>query len=226
MDFLRFIFDLGVIYIIFDLIWKVFLFLVRITLGIDDHHSTPHFLFKGFGYYLLVSLTASTATRYMETAMSMGGVILYSVIGLMVLYFYITSRMQRMKRRARVRMDTMAVKRMRYNSLFLFLSLLLYVVCMYYPVLTRNMITDWLFASIEDVYEVMLFRWIIGFFAAIFLINILIKSVLTTQYLVFALIGRPLGMSNSTQATHFPGEDVTVDAEFEEVEEEELPPPA
>lgn len=220
MEFLRFIFDLGVIYIIFDLIWKFFLFMVRITLGIDDHHSTPHYLFKGFGYYLLVSLTAVTASRYMETAASKGAIIFYSVIGILVLYFYITSRMQRMKMKARVRMDVMAVKRMRYNSVFLFLSLLYYLLSMYFPYLARSGVTDWLFTSIESVYELLLFRWIIGFFAIIFLINILIKSALITQYLVFALLGRPLGLKANRQSNPFSENENTVDTEYIEVDED------
>ncbi len=189
MNVLRFVFFLGVIYITFDALWNLFLWVLKYFFGIDKREGWVYYISKGLSLYILVTLTAITTTQNLQLADSQLSKFLYPAIGLIVLYFYITSSMQRSKMKAKIKMDTQAIKRMRYDGIFLFSALVLYSLALFFPELHDTQITNWFFDAIASIYQVLLFKVIIGFLALFFLVNILIKSLFATRTLIFSLFG-------------------------------------
>lgn len=189
MNVLRFVFFLGVIYITFDALWNLFLWVLKYFFGLDKQEGWVYYISKGLSLYILVTLTAITTTQNLKLADSQLSKFLYPAIGLIVLYFYITSSMQRSKMKAKIKMDTQAIKRMRYDGIFLFSSLVLYSLALFFPELHDTQITNWFFEAIASIYQILLFKVIIGFLALFFLVNILIKSIFATRTLIYSLFG-------------------------------------
>lgn len=189
MNVLRFVFFLGVIYITFDALWNLFLWVLKYFFGLDKQEGWVYYISKGLSLYILVTLTAITTTQNLKLADSQLSKFLYPAIGLIVLYFYITSSMQRSKMKAKIKMDTQAIKRMRYDGVFLFSSLVLYSLALFFPELHDTQITNWFFEAIASIYQILLFKVIIGFLALFFLVNILIKSIFATRTLIYSLFG-------------------------------------
>lgn len=224
MEVLRFIFFLGIIYITFDAIWRIFLALLNITLGISARNSRVYYLSKSIFLYLLVSLTAITTNLYLELIDDRISNFFFPLIGLIVLYFYITSSMQRSKLKAQLKMDTVAMKRMKYNGIFIIVSLVYFLVSLNLPIIHHNPLTDWVFGFIESIYDMLVFRWIIGFFAVIFLINMLVKGYSATKYLITGFLGirKPAtnGVSDRIMDQNGQGDDIE-DISYEIVDEEQ-----
>lgn len=189
MELLRFVFFLGVIYITFDGLWNFFLWAAKQIFGLDKREGWLYYISKGLSLYVLVTLTAITTQNNLALTESQFSNFLYPAIGLIVLYFYVTASMQRSKMKAKLNMDVQTIKRMRYDGLFLFGALVLYSLSLFFEQLRDTQITNWFFDTIASIYDVLLFRVIIGFLAFFFLINILIKSIFATRTLVFSLFG-------------------------------------
>ena len=224
MDYLRFIFYLGVIYITFDLLWKLFLWLIKMFFGITSKDSAFYHLFKALSYYLLVSLTAATTLRYMAGTEEMVKQFFFTFVGLIVLYFYITSNMQKSRLRAAIRSDVIAIRRMRFNSLYLLFSVSFYIFCLYFPRTVETLVLDWLFSTVERIFNYLLFRWIIGFMASLFLINMLYRGLLTTKVLIMSIFGIREKSTSSYRDMYgraTPYEE-TIDAEYQVVPDEEI----
>lgn len=227
MDFLRFVFYLGVIYITVDILWNLFLFGLRIVLGINYRDRALYYVLKGVSLYILVSLTAITTNKYVSGSQSELAYLGYPLIGFFVLYFYITSSMQKSRLRAQIKMDTSAMRRMRYNGIFLFAALAFYMLSLYRPEINQTQLTDWLFATIDDIYDLWLFRIILGFLAIIFLVNMLIRGFLMTRLLIFSIFGIPQNPRSNfakrlleEQKRSQAQESEVEDAEYEIIEEE------
>lgn len=189
MEFLRFIFFLGVIYITFDIIWQLFVWLLGMIFTIDKREGWVYFGFKGLSLYLLVALTAITTQNHLANATTDYKEFAFPAIGLIVLYFYVTATMQKSKLKARIQMDTRTMRRMRFDGFFLFASLALYVLMLYFPRLMETDLADGVFDTIDSIYSMLLFRWIIGFMAFFFLLNVLFRSYLATRTAVLGLFG-------------------------------------
>lgn len=189
MNLLRFVFFLGVIYITFDGLWNLFLWASKQIFGLDKKEGWVYYISKGLSLYVLVTLTALTTLSNLELTNSQFSNFLYPAIGLIVLYFYVTSSMQRSRMKAKINMDTQTIKRMRYDGIFLFGALVLFSLSLFFEQLRDTQLTNWFFDTIASIYDVLLFRIIIGFLAFFFLVNILIKSIFATRTLIFSLFG-------------------------------------
>jgi hypothetical protein len=210
MVIFRFIFYLGVIYITFDALWKLFLYLVKSIFGITDRNRTAYFLFLFLYLFLLVTLTALTTHNYMEEHIRKISYLSFPIISLIVLYFYITSNMQKVRFRAKNTMDSLTIKRMKYNSVFLVLALSYFMVCIAFPNINENDFTIWVYGLIGDIYAVKLFKWIIGFFAFFFLINIFYRGIVVSS-LIYRQIFRPKDTGHNTR--NIIGNDINQDIE-------------
>lgn len=191
MEFLKFIFYLGVIYITIDILWNLFVFGLRVLLGINYQDRVIYFVLKGVSLYILVALTAVTTNRYLAGTDDQIAYLGYPLVGFFVLYFYVTSSMQKSRMKAQIKMDMQAMRRMKYNGIFLFAALAFYIISLYRPEINETRFNAWLFATIEDIYDLLLFRLIIGFLAILFLINMLVRGFLMTRLLIFSIFGIP-----------------------------------
>lgn len=228
MEFLKFIFYLGVIYITIDILWNLFVFGLRVLLGINYQDQVLYFVLKGLSLYILVALTAVTTNRYLAGTDDQIAYLGYPLVGFFVLYFYVTSSMQKSRMKAQIKMDMQAMRRMRYNGIFLFAALAFYIISLYRPEINETRFNEWLFATIEDIYDLLLFRLIIGFLAIIFLINMLVRGFLMTRLLIFSIFGIPQNPRSNfakrlleEQRKSRQQEPEVEDAEYEIVEEEE-----
>lgn len=188
-----FIFLLGFFYITFDLIWGLIRFLLRITLGVNSEDRVTYHLFKIFSYFVLVTLTAVITLKY--------ELFLFYALGFLVLYFYITSRMQKNKLKAAIKMDQRMLKRVRFNSIYLLGSLVFFVLSVNIPALVENQLTDWFYNMIVKVKDIGLFRFVIGFFAIIFLVNVLYRGFQATRLLIQQLLGMEPKASNAYESS-------------------------
>lgn len=224
MIFLKFVFYLGVIYILFDLLWTLFVWGLKNLLGIDRSEGVLYYVTKGLSLYLLVALTAVNTMNYQQIPdMLPWQKSVFAVIGLVVLYFYITSMMQKSRLKAKIQMDVATIRKMRYDGIFLLGALVFYLISLYIPHLNETSLTGWLFGLIEQVYDWFLVRVVVGFFAIIFLLNILVRSVLATRMLLFSIFGMPTQPESRYARTLLDERhrSETVDAEYEEVDRED-----
>ena len=233
MRFLQFVFELAFIFIAFDLLWNIFMFLLRMAFGIHrDQNAVVYYIFKGISLYLLVSLTALVTFHHVEMYSDEVNQFTYSLIGFLVLYLYITSSMHKSRLKAELKMDERAMRRMRFNGFFLTSALAYYVVGIllsfnHQATLTNwilnNKITSWIFSTIARLYNLLLVRWVIGLLAIFFLVNMLIRAFLSTRMIIFSFFGIPDTARDRLKQRIQSAQEKSTYTDYEEVELEEEP---
>ena len=203
MEILSYIFFLGIIYIVFSMIWFFIALLPKYVLENKDNNvqnTVLNYIIKAAQFYFLASLTAIA----IKTPEFTGGNIdskqapLYIVIGGIVLYLYLAGKLERSKMMFQLRSNlgnSGAQNKGKYEPHLVGLTLILYAVSFSYPPLIDNAINKWFLESINDFYNTAIIGWIIGVIGFFFLISMLLKGINATGFLfqtiVALLTGKP-----------------------------------
>ncbi len=184
MELLKYIFGLGIVFIVFSLIWGFFMFLYRLITGFQSRGRIEIYIFQLVNLYLLVSLSAMQTLEYIEKPQSPR--IFLTIIGMLVLYSYLTGRLER--RRLIIQFNNRQVVQEKPNlaaeSLSIIASLVYFSFCLTHPHIMENDVNLWFYGTIREIYDTPVIGWIIGLIGVFFLLIMLIKSVVVTAGLI------------------------------------------
>ena len=202
MEIFNYIFFLGIIFIVFSIIWFFIALLPKFVLGNNDNsaqNAILNYIIKAAQFYFLASLTAIKAIDFIkkENIDPKQGP-LYIIVGGIVLYLYLAGKLERSKMMFQFRSNLggkNSQNTTKYGPHLVGLTLIFYAIAFNYPLLIDNYINQWFLESINDFYDTIIIGWIIGCIGLFFLVNMIFKGINATGFLfqtiVALLTGKP-----------------------------------
>ncbi|MBX7093475.1 MAG: hypothetical protein K1X56_02055 [Flavobacteriales bacterium] len=197
MEFFKYIFHLGIIFIVFSLIWGFFMMIYRLLTGLSERPSWESYIFKTLNTYFLVSLAAmlTVATTKLPDAPR----ILISIVGMTIVYSYLAGRMQRT--RVMVRLNSMKMINEPFNAQWetslIFLSVIYFSFGITYPQLLDTAVNKWFLSSIYDIYNTIIIGWIIAAIGLFLVVINLVRSITITAQAVAWVLEKLNGGGNN-----------------------------
>lgn len=181
---IEYIFHIGIIYIVFSLIWAFFLLLYNMLMGFKASAGWQTFLMKGVKMYFLISIVAMFTIIFMRSPLHSAPLI--ATVGLLTLYSYMVGRLQQKKLVLQINnrfgnfSNSGVNADLRIESLLIVAGLIYFTVCLYDNSIPFNKANAWFFQTVNDIYDTPVIGWIIGFFGILFLLSTILKAVLFT----------------------------------------------
>lgn len=221
MAFFEFIFYLGVIVIIFTTVWKfiasIFTNLLQAA-GIDKDFT--FLVFKTASYYILVTITALKTVERMEGGYNFTS-ILYALIGTFVIYATIAGNLERNRWRAVLNYERKRIRVMRYDGYLLMACIVLFIATLIRPEVSDFAAQRWILQTIGKIYNIPVLKFIIGFFAFFYMLNMIISGVKATDQVLEVILNRKESSPHRNRTT---SGDASVYTDYEEVDEPKEPP--
>lgn len=190
MDILEFIFRLGIIFIVFSLVWGFFNLLFRLAIGLRPLHPVEDYLIKTIHLYVLASISAMQTSAFLTDGMPKVAIVIF---GILTLFFYLTGRLER--NRMTIRMNNRMFSSnaqepdLRIEMLLIFAGLFYYSLCITNENIVNNNLNLWFFNVVNDLYDTPILKWIFGFFGILFLMNIIFRSFVFFNNLANTILG-------------------------------------
>jgi len=207
MNIFRYLFYLGVINIVFRLIWKILPIIAMIALPITTL-SLPVSIFrvagkllKIFGHYILVSLVVLLTLNAIEYNRTTSSFILYPIVGAFAIYIRFINNFHRARQRLVLGYDDEAIEGLAYDGLITIVAVLLFITALLVPVIAVNPLIKWTFGIIDWIYRIRVIGWLIAVGGALYMLYIIWHGIAITEFLIISLfrkIGRR-GHSNRFQ---------------------------
>lgn len=194
MELLNYIFFLGIIYIVFSIIWFFIALLPKYVL-VNKENNTQNtilnYTIKAAQFYFLASLTAIKALDFINENIESNQGPLYIIIGGIVLYLYLAGKIERSKMMSQLRSNlgnSNSSNVSKYEPHLIGLTLILYAISFNYLPLIQNPINQWFLESINDFYDTIIIGWIIGIIGFFFLISMVFKGINATGFLIQTIV--------------------------------------
>lgn len=202
MDYFKYIFYLGVVYVVFSLIWfSIAQGLKLILRSGREEQPWEGYVLKSIQYYFIASLTLLKASDYLleKPKLFQNPAILY-LLGGIVLYLYLYGKYERTKQFSGLRatftmmrggkVNTISTAdKTKYEPHIIGVIILFYLVALQFPVLVNHKLNLWFLASINDFYDTFLIKWILGIIGFFFMLGMIFKGLSATGELIQVIIG-------------------------------------
>jgi len=201
MDYFRYIFYLGILYVVFSIIW---FFIARIPKWLlsanREEKAWEGYLFKIAQFYFVSSLTLLKAIEMVNTKVELAdSAVSFYLLGGLILYLYLYGKYERTKQFAFVRAGFSMMRggkmpnlstgeQNKYVPHLIGLTIAFYLISIMYPELIFNNINLWFLGSINDFYETIIIGFILSVIGFFFMISMVIKGVSATGELMNQLI--------------------------------------
>ncbi|MFI5204829.1 MAG: hypothetical protein ACHQF2_10070 [Flavobacteriales bacterium] len=200
MNIIDFLFQCGIIYIVFSFIWSFFMFLYNMATQFRKKSTVETYVFKFLNTYVLISLMALLTSRFMLMPHHSPG--LYATVGLLTMYSYLIGRLERNRMVVQLNNNVMRLGaseiNMRMEKLLIPASLLYFVLCLVEPKIAINPVNNWFQHSIGQLYDTPVIGWIFAFVGILMLIGLLIRSLFFTSLFLNKLTNRSQGRGPSS----------------------------
>ncbi len=206
MDYFRYIFYLGIVYVVFSLIWffieQGLKFLLK---GGKEEQPWQGYFLKIVQYYFIASLTMMKAAEFLQTKPELANdaVMLY-LLGAVILYLYLYGKYERSKQFSGLKVAISIMRggqakkidikqQSKYVPHIIGFTIIFYLMALQFPVLVGNSINNWFLVNINDFYDTFLIKWILGIIGFFFMLGMIIKGLSATGELVQHVIGLATG---------------------------------
>ena len=173
MNTLRYIVLLGILNIVFGFVWK-WIFVLPCALLFTVLRLNKAMLFvKGFGAYLLVSLTTLLTLGAIHDNPGLFSLIFYPLLGGFVLYMGVAQNTYEGQKQAMMTGDYELLDSLKYDGILIIGTLVLFVITLFVPIIAYNPLTIWLMGVIGWAYELPVIGWLLGIGGVLFLLSII-----------------------------------------------------
>lgn len=202
MDYFRYIFYLGIVYVVFSLIWFFIALGLKFLLKAGrDEQPWQGYVLKVIQYYFIASLTMMKAAEFIENKpeLAKNAVMLY-LVGGVILYLYLYGKYERAKQFAGISSAISMVRngqmkkvnieqKTKYVPHIIGITIIFYLIALQMPMLVKNPLNTWFLVNINDFYDTILIKWILGIIGFFFMLGMIIKGISATGELVQQVIG-------------------------------------
>lgn len=206
MEILYYIFFLGIIYIVFSLIWFLLATLPKMILSRANSSEIENYIFKTLQYYFIGSLTFLSSVKFINSEHSINNEYssLFIVTGGFVLLLYLLGKMERNKMLFKFKSfvsKSTSDGVLKYEPHLIGFTMLLYAISIGNPILVDNQINSWFLDNILEFYHTPIIGWIIRFIGFFFLITIVFRGINTIRNLIQNAIAFITGKPIKKQAS-------------------------
>lgn len=194
MFVIDYILFLGVIYIVFWL-WNLAATLLLSLIFTLIRFNKGTYITKAFNIYIFVSLTVLLTLGIIQEDPSILRLILLPIIGAFILFTSLGQDAYDKQKEAMSNYDYELLNNLKYDGLFIFGALILFIAALFLPILVVNPITEWLFNITEWAYNIKVLGWILRIGGTIFLLAIIWQGVIFTFMLIGMIISKVKGES-------------------------------
>jgi hypothetical protein len=202
MDYFRYIFYLGIVYVVFSLIWFFIAQGLKFLLkGGKEEQPWQGYFLKVIQYYFIASLTLLKASEYISTKpnLAQNAVVVY-LLGGVILYLYLYGKYERAKQFSGItstismlrggQMKKISIEqKTKYVPHIIGITIIFYLVALQMPTLVTNSLNNWFLVNINDFYDTILIKWILGIIGFFFMLGMIVKGLSATGELVQQVIG-------------------------------------
>ncbi|MBK8682063.1 MAG: hypothetical protein IPN31_09200 [Bacteroidetes bacterium] len=147
--------------------------------------------------------------------------ILYAIIGTFVIYATIAGNLERNRWRAVLNYERKRIQVMRYDGYLLMACIVLFIATLIQPEISNFSVQQWILQTIGKIYNTPVLKFIIGFFAFFYMINMIISGIKATDQVLDILLNRKKSSAFNDGNTRA-GE--TTYTDYEVVDEPKEPP--
>lgn len=213
---LKFAFLLGIVFICFNIIWFLFSTLLKAILGRTG--NIEKYILRVSQSYFLASVAALATLNYSCPSYPKTGLV---ILGSIILFLYLINKIEQRRKIMQFNLQlnkdyvSFNSSNLKYDIIIAILTVGFYIYAVFYPNCVQNAIIDWLYESINSLYNAFFIGWIIGIIGVFFIISIFMKG-----FISFQLIYKQFSeMINGKKAPTFDENEGFTD--FEIVEEDD-----
>ncbi len=198
MNIFRYLFYLGVINIIFRLIWKILPIIFAVALPVTTLSLSPRVfeiankLLKAFGYYILVSLVVLLTLSAIEHNRTTGSFILYPIVGAFAIYIKSVNDFHRTRRRLFMIYGYDEIESLVFDAFFTIWAELFFIIALFVPVIAVNPLIKWAFGIVDWIYNIKVIGWLIAVGGVVYMLYIVWHGIAITELLI-ASLSRKIG---------------------------------
>ena len=200
MDILRYIYLLGIIYIIFSILWFFISSLPKFLSGAFKTNSFSNYTFKSFQYYLISALTAVQTAYYIGSTPSLSGQVpFYIALGGITIFLYLAGKTDKAIMSVQIQSNNNKIQlggALKYEPHIVGISIIIYLLSFNYPLLTQNPITEVLHSGILNFYDTFFIHFIISIIGFFFLFSMFSRGFSATgrliEFINHIITGKPL----------------------------------
>jgi len=206
MDYLKYIFYLGIVYVVFSMIWFFIAKIPKFFLkGDREEQPWEGYALKAVQYYFIASLTLLKASEYLANNITTTkNSFTFFLLGGIILYLYTYGKYERTKQFSGIqstikmmkggKMGSVNVKEQtKYVPHLIGIIIIFYFTALQFPFLVQNGVNYWLLESINDFYDTIIIGWILAVVGFFFMLGMISKGFSATGELVQTLIGLATG---------------------------------
>lgn len=202
MDYFKYIYYLGIVYVVFSLIWFFIAQGLKLILRSGrEEQPWEGYVLKSIQYYFIASLTLLKASEYLQQKPELyqNPALLY-ILGGIVLYLYLYGKYERTKQFSGLKatfsmmrngkVSTISTEeKTKYEPHIIGVIILFYLISVQFPVLVDHKLNFWFLNNINDFYNTFLIKWILGIIGFFFMISMVFKGLSATGELIQIVIG-------------------------------------
>lgn len=193
MNILAYIVYLGILNIVFGFVWKWVFVLPCVFLCALLRINKVMYFVKGFGVYLLVSLTALLTLGTIHDNPGIFSVIFYPLLGTFILYMGVAQDTYEGQKQAYMTADYELLENLKYDCLFIIGAPVLFVVMLFVPVIGYNLLTVWLMSVVAWAYNLPIIGWLLGLGGVLFLLSLIWYGFIFSMMLFGAIMSKTKG---------------------------------
>lgn len=159
MEILRFLFTFGIIYIVFNFMWKWLVIIPTSLLLVLLKLENAIQIVRAFGIYLLSSLTALTTLVFLNDDAQRSPILFSSLGGLFLLSGLLSGVLQR-SREALTKVGPN--ENGSYDVLFIIGAIIFYIMALFFPSLVTTSLNEWLLDKIDWIFNLPIIGWVLG----------------------------------------------------------------
>ncbi len=205
MVFLEHLYNLSIVFVIFNLLWRIIVTLPKAFItGFKSNNPLNHFL-SALKFLLLSNLTFSKCLQCIqEKSMSIYELTLINIIGGTVLSLYIVGKLNKkksmlnlaynmgLKGKFNIKSDTS--KNLKYENHIAGIMIVFFTACIAFPlfgeIINKNPLNIWFYNTIEGLYQAPILKGIFGISGVFFMVSIFQKGLATIKDLIIKLTGQ------------------------------------
>ena len=205
MIFLEHLYNLSIVFVIFNLIWGLIVTLPKAFItGFNTNYLSNHFL-SALKFLLLSNLTFSKCLQCIqENSMSVFELTLINIIGGTVLSLYIIGKLNKKKSilnfasnmglKGKFNINSNNLKNLKYENHIAGITIVFFTACIAFPlfgeIINKNPLNIWFYNTIEGLYQAPILKGIFGISGVFFMASIFQKGIATIKDLVIKLSGQ------------------------------------
>lgn len=180
MNVFQFIFYIGIIHIIFEILWR-FVFIMPMLFIFDlikINHSYMHYVFRGLrvlGSYFLVSLTGILTLSSLSINPSVMKIVFYPLIGSFILLLAYTSHyheiIKEIRNSASMELSMSLSRDLDLEGMLMFLVVIFYIFTLIFPSAINNNFNLWLYKSVFLIFDIPVVGGFIGLMGVFYMIK-------------------------------------------------------